>query len=268
MKSIVFASLALAAMTSTAFAADLPPPAYAPIYKAAPLPPPTWSGCYAAAGGGYGLWNEDTYIQSTITGASTQTITDGGRGWLGRFGGGCDYEFGVPGLGNFVVGGFGEYDVMGLSGTNVLQSAIVGAVGATIGAGSQNESSAWYGGARIGYLVTPLLLTYFDGGYSGTRFSQVNFQTQIGTPTNAIVAANTYQGWFIGGGTEYALSYDWLPIRGLFWRNEYRFATYQTATLPVTNSATGLATDVAQHVSPYTQTIATSLVWRFNWFGR
>lgn len=268
MKRMAFAALALAALAGTAFAADLPAPAYAPVYKAAALPPPTWSGCYVDAGGGYGLWNEDTYIQSTITGVSTQTITNGGRGWLGRFGGGCDYQFGISGLGNFVVGGFGDYDVMGLSGTNVLQSATVGALGPQIGAGSANKSGAWYAGARIGYLVTPLLMTYFDGGYSGTHFGQVNFQSQLGVPTAYFLPANTYQGWFIGGGTEYALSFSWLPINGLFWRNEYRFSSYETATLPVTNGTTGATTDVAQHVSPYTQTITSSLVWRFNWFGR
>ena len=45
--------------------------------------------------------------------ATTRTTTDGGRGWLGLVGGGCDYEFPVSGFGNFVIGAFGDYDFMG-----------------------------------------------------------------------------------------------------------------------------------------------------------
>jgi outer membrane immunogenic protein len=78
--------------------------------------------------------------------------------------------------------------------------------------------------------------------------------------------ANTYHGWFIGSGAEYALNFNWLPVQGLFWRNEYRFSSYNSADLPVVTAA-GAATGFGEHIQPYTQTITTSLVWRFNWSG-
>jgi len=54
----------------------------------------------------------------------------------------------------------------------------------------------------------------------------------FGTPgnTNLITQANTYHGWFLGGGMEAQLTI--LP-RGWFVRSEYRYASYDSATLPI-----------------------------------
>ena len=253
-------SLLIAAPLSAAGAADMNMPLKAPL---APSPAYSWTGCYINGGGGYGLWNQDFYIQSTITGAQTSTSTGGGRGWMGLFGGGCDYQFSLGGLGNWVIGAFGDYDPMDLEGTNQPQTVGIGALGSI--SGNVKESSAWYVGGRIGYLVTPALLTYFDGGYAQTRFEQVSYTFMPGGPAFESLPAQTFDGWFIGGGTEYALNFSWLPIHGLFWRNEYRFATYNTNTATIVSSITGAPTDVAEHISPYVQTITSSLVWRFNW---
>jgi outer membrane immunogenic protein len=94
------------------------------------------------------------------------------------------------------------------------------------------------------------------------------------------IPSTTYHGWFLGGGTEYALNYDWIPIKGLFWRNEYRWSNYSSVDNPVTSIATGApitaagcsatlaaATPCGEHITPYVQTITSSLVWRFNWGG-
>lgn len=256
-------SLLAAAPLSVAGAADMSMPLKAPLASPPAYP---WTGCYVDGGFGYGFWNEDFNIQSTITGASTSTSTGGGRGWMGLVGGGCDYQFSLGSLGSWVIGAFGDYDPMDLKGTNQPQTATIGALGSL--SGDVKESSAWYVGGRIGYLVTPALLTYFDGGYTQARFDQVNFSFMPGGVALEMLPANTYQGWFLGGGTEYALNFSWLPIRGLFWRNEYRFASYNTATQTIVASTTGLPTDVAEHISPYVQTITSALVWRFNWIGQ
>jgi outer membrane immunogenic protein len=256
-------SLLFTAPLSVAGAADMSMPLKAPL---ASLPPTyAWTGCYIDGGAGYGLWNQDYSIQSTITGAASTTSTGGGRGWMGSFGAGCDYQFSLGSLGNWVIGAFGDYDPMNLQGTNQPQTTIIGALGTL--SGNVKESSAWYAGGRIGYLVTPGLLTYFDAGYTEARFNQVNYALPSGTVFDTL-PAQTYRGWFLGGGTEYALSFSWLPIHGLFWRNEYRFASYDTATLPIILATTGSPTDVAEHVTPYVQTITSSLVWRFNWIGQ
>ena len=51
---------------------------------------------------------------------------------------------------------------------------------------------------------------------------------ELGSPVTlygVIAAIFVRPGWFLGGGTEYALNMDWIPIHGLFWRTEYRYAS-------------------------------------------
>jgi outer membrane immunogenic protein len=141
MKRLLLASSVALAISGSAFAADMSPPP--PAFKAPP-PPPSWTGCYLDAGFGYGMWNQDT-TSETFPGLvpTTALTTLGGRGWLGRFGGGCDYQFSVAGLGNFVIGAFGDYDVMDINGTWEDDFFL--------NAGKERQSAAWYAGARLGY---------------------------------------------------------------------------------------------------------------------
>src|ERR1700752_269875 len=112
MKKILLTALATLSMGGTAFAADLPP---APAYKAPPPPPvvQSWTGCYLGAGGGYGMWNQDTYAE-TFPGfvPLTAPATSGGRGWFGTAQAGCDYQFGS----NWLVGAFGDFDFGNIKG--------------------------------------------------------------------------------------------------------------------------------------------------------
>jgi hypothetical protein len=71
-------------------------------------------------------------------------------------------------------------------------------------------------------------------------------------------------GWFVGGGTEYALNWGWLPIKGLFWRNEYRYSTYNNKVLGVSTAA-GAPSGFSVNQHYYEQAVLSSLVWRFNW---
>jgi outer membrane immunogenic protein len=265
MKRTLVASLVFALTSGVALAADMPPPVnppvYPPVYKALPPPGPTWTGCYIDGGVGYGLSNIDHNFES-LPGPvpMSSTTTNGGRGWLGRAGGGCDYQFQLSFFNNWnvVIGAFGDYDFSGISGTFDNPADGLG--------GTMNQSSAWYAGGRAGILVSPNLLTYVDGGFTQARFDQVNLTAVA--PTLAVPAslgAHTFNGWFIGGGTEYA--FTWLPIPGLFWRNEYRYSTYQSADIASFVTATGAPTGFAQHEQPQVQTITTSLIWRFNWTG-
>jgi outer membrane immunogenic protein len=159
---------------------------------------------------------------------------------------------------NIVIGAFGDYDGGSIRGT---QST-------PLGIGSENESRAWSVGGRAGYLVTPRFLSYFDGGYTQARFDQVNYNFPIagGGPSGVSLAAQTYNGWFIGSGFEYAL--DFLAIPGLFLKTEYRYSQYNTASPGFFTTATGVPTVFSLNSTKYTQMISTELVWRFNWFGR
>jgi outer membrane immunogenic protein len=262
MKKLLLAAATLVAFTAgPAVAADLGRKAPAYIPPPAP-PPPSFTGCYLYGGGGYGLWNIDHSGEVLGTQVTTET-TSGGRGWLGGGGGGCDYQFGA-GTGfwsNWVVGAFADADAMDL------HRNFEGSFGPF--AGEEKESFAWAVGGRIGYLVTPNVFTYWNGGYTQTQFDQINFSTTF-TPFTPVasIGSHTYNGWFIGGGTEISLSGLFgLPLpAGLFWRSEYRYSSFDSADLPVLTTA-GAPTGLSEHMRPNVQTITTSLVWRFNWWG-
>ena len=258
MKKIFFACFGIAALTSgSALAADMGLP-----YKAPPPPPPTWTGCYINGGAGYGMANLEHHAE-TFPGLFALDVdtTSGGRGWYGVAGAGCDYQFNLSSW-NVVIGGFGDYNFMDLYGTV--------ADPATGLQGKATEQGAWAGGVRAGVLITPTLLTYINGGYTGAQVGQVNLFTSGIPPiaTGLATPQRNLTGWFIGGGTEYALNWDWMPIRGLFWRNEYRWSYFNADDNQVIVAATGAATGLGVHSQLTTQTISTELVWRFNWTGR
>jgi outer membrane immunogenic protein len=260
MKKLLTASVLVIGTVYSAYAADL-----RPAYKSpppAPPPPPTFTGCYVNGGAGYGLWNIDHFGNPSTFDESSSASTSGGRGWLGRVGGGCDYQFG-SGSGfwsNWVVGAFADYDFMDLHRNFAIADGS--------GVGNEKEKSAWAVGGRIGYLVTPNVFTYWNGGYTETRFDQINLSDPDGDGTPfGVIGAHTYHGWFIGGGTEIALSGLFgLPLpTGLFWRSEYRYSSFSSADLPVQVQIESPLT--AQNMHPYVQTITTSLVYKFNWWG-
>lgn len=250
---VIGVSAVLLAAPLAASAADMGMPMKAP---APPPPPVSWTGCYLDGGLGYGMSNldqNDNVITPPGFVPASGTSTSGGRGWLGRVGGGCDYQFPSS---RWVVGVLADYDFMNIHGNFD--------PGDFASVGNYKETGAWYAGGRIGYLVTPALLTYWSGGFTETRFDQGNFGPLVPGGSSVSIPAHTYHGWFIGGGTEYALNFDWLPIHGLFWRNEYRFAEYQNANLPI-SFAGGALTGNGENIRPFVQTVTSSLVWRFNW---
>jgi outer membrane immunogenic protein len=257
MKKLLLSSLAVLAFAgSSAFAADLRMPVKAPI--APPPPVATWTGCYINGGIGYGFFNQEEYsVVGVPQTAFTATTNGGGEGWLGRVGAGCDYEV----ASKWVIGVFGDYDFADIHGT------VAGFN--TTAMGLQRENSAWAVGGRIGYVVTPSLLTYVNGGYTQARFdrSEVLTNSVPAVDIGLDVSAHTYSGWFIGGGVEYSLS-SVLPLPGLFWRTEYRYARYQGDFVSVTaDPGFVAAAGAAEHIRPDVQTVTSGLVWRFN-FGR
>jgi outer membrane immunogenic protein len=125
-KAAVSAAAAVITLIATqVMAADIA--AKAPLPMPPAVPPLNWTGCNLNVGFGYGLWNQ---TQHTELGGVQESvdITSGGRGWLGRLGGGCDLQ--IPGaLSNWVVGAFADYDFMSLKGSNTLQNNVGAGVG-------------------------------------------------------------------------------------------------------------------------------------------
>jgi outer membrane immunogenic protein len=78
------------------------------------------------------------------------------------------------------------------------------------------------------------------------------------------MGAQTFNGWFLGGGTEVAMP-SW---PGLTWKTEYRYASYSSQdgnAICATAGCGGVGTvHSVNTLRPYVQTIRSSLVWRFN----
>jgi len=228
-----------------------------PVYHAAPLPPDNWTGFYVNAGVGYGGWAADTTTVSPVIAGPCNLCTvqvQGGKGWLGVAGAGFDFQV-MP---KVVIGVFGDYDFTSFKGTIQDQNPFFAA--------DIKQKSAWAAGARVGWLSAPDLLAYVNGGYTSARFSGTNMVTTfVGTPTGFGTSAFDAHGGFIGGGTEIAL-HSVLGLQlgpGWFWRNEYRYASYRKETLPDTNPAGGIASNIT--LKPTVQTITSQLVYKFNW---
>ena len=245
MKKLTLAAAAFVALTGSAIAADLPRKAPAAI---PPAPPPvaTWTGCYLTGGVGYGMWNQDNTLFSGDGVALDGEHTDGGRGWLGRVGGGCDYQFWQ----RFVVGALADYDFANLKGN--ISSPFLGV------SGQEKMTSAWAAGGRLGYLPWDTLMVYVSGGYTQARFNGTVFGSD---GYDAFTTqGTTYSGWFLGSGYEYR--FDMLP--GLYWRTEYRFNSYNKKDIQLLDF--GVSTGDFIQSEKFVQTVTSSLVWRFNWW--
>jgi len=267
MKKVLAAFAAFAALTAPALAADMAPYIKAP--PPVPAPIANWTGCYVAGGGGYGMWNQDNSLFDNRTAVRTQLVTEttaGGRGWFGTVGGGCDYQFGL-GAWNMVVGAFGDYDWAGMKGRVAVP------FNGAFNYGNEKLDTQWSVGGRIGALVTPSLLVYLSAGYTEAHYTGFAFLNGasstgvLGAPTAFGVSGQTYKGYFLGAGDEYALNF--LP--GLFWKTEYRFSDLDTQSLPVRVLSTGARAgggaglDYDSH--KFVHTVRSELVYRFNWGG-
>jgi outer membrane immunogenic protein len=244
-------AVAVVGLASVASAADLP------VKAPPPVAPVSWTGFYINGGVGYGMYNADTtWFGPGGTPFLPLTQKQGGRGWLGTIGVGYDYQF----TNNIVAGVLADYDFADIKGTIQNQGPFT--------VGTMKETSAWAVGARVGWLVTPEMLTYFNGGYTRAHFSAADMIQNVfpatGTPFSS-VPSQTYSGWFLGSGVEAKL--PWFG-NGWFARTEYRYASYGSKTLPDVCTIGGCVagTPVALvSIHPYVQTVRSELVYKFNW---
>ena len=256
MKKVLLALTALAAFTGSAVAADLgarpytkAPAPVAPVYN--------WTGFYIFGGGGGGLWAADQNVVTTV-GAIPLSIDhrQGGSGWFGTVGLGYDWQFNGP----WVFGLFADGQFGSIKGT--LQDPFNQVI-----APIKLEDS-WAVGARVGYLVAPNVLSYVNGGYSGSHWSRTTLLDEFsGAPVGGHTDSFNRNGWFVGGGVENSLNIFGIAAPGWFMKTEYRAAYYDRRNINElvdgTNALVGR--DIA--FKPLVQTISTSLVYRFNWTG-
>lgn len=256
MKNVLLALTAVAAMTGSAFAADMAPRTYAKA-PVAVAPAVNWTGCYIGAGGGGAMTNSDNNETTTATGVLARpNLTNGARGWFGTVQGGCDYQFAGT---NWVVGGFADYDFMDVKGDISYDGTV-----AVMSTGSQKMDQQWAAGARVGYLVLPQLLTYVSAGYTQAHWkSAVLTQFSLVAPgAQTTIPGATKGGWFIGTGDEYALT-SFLP--GLFWKTEYRYSEFDGASVNPFATTTGVLTGRTYNEKFREHSVRSELVYRFNW---
>jgi outer membrane immunogenic protein len=239
LRRFLLASAGAVALAGAAAAAELPPAPPPP----APPPPPLWTGFYAGLSVG-GAWNASNSVETlavntfdnyaVVTGlplgaesAASQSgvasINNGG-GVIG--GGQIGYNFQLTNWGwSSVLVGI-EADISGLSqrGNGSFANSVTDPVsGDTANAFVTNETGVdWLGTVRgrLGWLITPTLLIYGDGGlaYGGVRASTYThaFWTPGGTFTSGDEwtdsfgsLSETRVGWTAGGGLEWMFMPNW-----------------------------------------------------------
>lgn len=250
MKNFLAVLIAVAGVSS-AQAADLPARTYtkAPAVQVAS----SWTGFYVGIGGGYGM--SDTSSQNIVTvGANNDNGDRAGRGYVGRVFGGFDYQFAQ----SWLVGVLADGDFTNIRGRafNVNASAPVG------GTAQFDARRAWAVGGRIGYLVNPQTLTYFNGGYTEAAFRGGGFtDSATGLPVDLNRPNTTYEGYFVGGGVEYSFAPGW------FAKTEYRLAEYSARNTPLIITSAGAVSNTAERNKPTVQTVIGGISYKLNWPG-
>jgi len=229
MKKNLLTTVAVAALGSSASAADL---AARPYTKAPAAIPAAynWSGFYLGAMGGYG-WSD----QVTINGiAATGADINGGFG-----GGTVGFNYQAPGS-MFVFGVEADAAFSDLSRTETL-------VG--IGTGTEKINSFGSVTGRLGVAIDTVLL-YAKGGYAWAN-------NELSATNGALTLSESkfHSGWTVGGGAEWAFAGPWSA------KAEYMFARYDSETYlaNLVPPGVGLGADV--------HTIKVGINYRFGWPG-
>jgi outer membrane immunogenic protein len=233
-RRIFLASASALALAGTAFAADLPTHAPPPVFLP---PPPMWTGFYAGVNAGY-EWSASnsvdvvsavafnnavlsplglSYAPAAALGA-TRNIPLNSNGFIGGGQIGYNYQFAT----NWVVGI--EADIQGIAGGNGTASVFtvtprVGFAPLTVQTTDTVSKSLNYLGTvrgRFGYLLTPTLLIYGDGGlaYGGINSDTGIFGAEVpntgSSPFFGLGRASTTRvGWTAGGGAEWMFLPNW-----------------------------------------------------------
>ncbi|WP_158811616.1 outer membrane protein [Beijerinckia sp. L45] len=213
----VGAALAIALLSTTAFAADLPsrraPPVYAP---APPIPVFTWTGVYIGAQAGYEFGHDASFAAATANGAGLASRSAKENGFIG--GAHIGYNFStqsLPVFGSAFGGLLGTGGVFGIEGDvdGTSAKANYGLGGIAVTTRDQIQGSVR---GRLGIAVDRTLF-YATGGvaFGGLRNTYVNTITG-GSDT----LDHTRVGYTVGGGVEYAITNNWSL------RAEYRYTDF------------------------------------------
>jgi outer membrane immunogenic protein len=188
---LVTAALAGLAVTSSAFAADLP---VRQAYRPAPMMDNyNWTGWYVGAHIGAGQQTVDSTVDVPALALAGFPLTNGtGNGMIGGVQGGYNYQMGWAVVG--IEGAFSGSDIRG-------EAPCFG------GTNSCAAKSNWFGSVsgRFGGLVTDRFLAYVKGGavWKDTDYKVVVPGTAVAT------ISDTRFGYLFGIGGEYKFTQNW-----------------------------------------------------------
>jgi outer membrane immunogenic protein len=225
------AIVAVAAASTSAFAADLPARPYtkAPAYTA-PALVYNWTGFYIGGHLG-GAFGDSSSLQG-----------DSGR-FMGGVQGGADYQFAT----NWVIGVEAQYSWM--NGNN---SSLVYPLASTRVTGGNDQLGSVTG--RIGYTWGPALL-YAKGGYAWKDNNNLGVNsTTTGLPVAYTASGNKKDGYTVGGGLEYMFTPNWSG------KIEYQYYNFGNTTF-TSGPIAGASFNNDEH------TVKAGLNYRFGWGG-
>jgi outer membrane immunogenic protein len=200
--------------SQSSLAADIargpPHPYVPPVYVPPPVPIPSWTGCYVGGNIG-GAWSNVDL--SGVSGASFSATNSGfaGGGQIG-----CDYNWLQS---PWVVGIRNMLDATSLSNrTNISTVPFTGTV---------DSRTRWFDTltARGGYLVTPQVLLYAQGGAAWTN---TNITFLDGSGAQLGETSNDRTGWTVGAGVEWRFAPQWSVFA------EYNFMGFGTQSATFT----------------------------------
>jgi outer membrane immunogenic protein len=201
---LIAAAVIPLAASQSALAADIARGPPVPVYiPPPPIPYITWTGCYVGGNFG-GVWS-----RVDLTGVSGVNFSATDTGFAGGGQIGCDYNW----VGSRWVVGIRNM----LDATSLSNSTMISTVPFT---GTVNGRTRWFDTltARGGYLVTPQVLLYAQGGVAWTN-TDIIFNSpgsQVGN------LSNNHTGWTLGAGVEWRFTPQWSVFA------EYNFMGFGT----------------------------------------
>jgi outer membrane immunogenic protein len=190
MKKFLIAGIAAAAFVSApALAADYP--VKAPMVQAY-----DWSGLYVGINGGWDRTHVNWAFDPAIPAAANQSFSFNKDGSIYGVHVGLQKQFGM-----WVFGAEAAYDVLS---RNYMTGPDYGN-NAAQGAQARITNNLFTVGPRIGFAPSNKLLLFATGGYAG----KIDIETRSVTRATGIEAAaqhakTGHDGWYVGGGAEYA----------------------------------------------------------------
>jgi outer membrane immunogenic protein len=298
LRRTLLASAGAMALTGAALAADLPSRAPPPVY----LPPPpifTWTGFYAGLNAGYTFGGSNSVDVDTVpafadvatfgpiatalgNAAAASANADLSLHNSGFIGGG-QIGYNLQFANSWLVGieadmqGTGSRTSATAIGVAPIDPTIVGPGFVSRSTISINNAVDWLGTVRgrIGFLWTPSLLIYGDGGFAyggvheGVDVANVTTAAGIGASPTFGSFSNTRTGWTAGGGLEWMFSPNWsAKVEYLYYDLGRTTFNVGALTLPLFNGITtnNVFTDPVTASTRWNgHIVRVGLNYHFNW---